>query len=628
MLPVKPVTDGPIYHLYFAARWWKEGRVFLVPTPFGDPVVTYFPANGELGFAALFALWGGDRLAKVGQVPFLFLAGLSTFGIARRLGATLPAATIATCWFVCSVFMILYSFEANVDTIFVACYLASAYFLLRYWLGDGAIATVALGGLGAGEALGTKVTAMVFVPPLVALGAVAILTRRASIRTRLGHLATLGLSTVVPAGYWFGRNAWITANPLYPLQVSVFGRVLLRGWYDASAMRLSKFYIAADHLEYCADNLLAAFDPRLAPVWAAALLGAWLIGRRHSMAPWIFGVSALVVADLALYWLLIPYRTQQRFMLPAVGLAVVPLAALFDRGRFVRWAAVSLLALHILTPQTWPLTPIGAQVNWGLSHSMTSSPMGMIVFPMTLTDLAKTLSGPATAIYLVMSVAVGLGAVLVAREWGRVARDQSLLRWAIAAAATAGLVALPSALTWNYLTAGRVYPRFAPYIRGWNRLEEIAGPSGARIAYAGTNRVYYLMGNGLRNHVVYVNVNAHRDWMLHDYHREATARGEPNWPDPRPGWDRVHPDYDAWLANLASERIELLVVTPATPDDGKFNLADPAGFPIERVWADAHPEAFSPLYGPLENDPNFRIYRVHAGGRAESPGDANLKTRS
>ena len=29
LLPVKVVSDGPIYHLYFAIRWWKAGRLFL-----------------------------------------------------------------------------------------------------------------------------------------------------------------------------------------------------------------------------------------------------------------------------------------------------------------------------------------------------------------------------------------------------------------------------------------------------------------------------------------------------------------------------------------------------------------------------------------------------------------------
>ena len=28
IFPVKVISDGPIYHLYFAARWWQVGRIF------------------------------------------------------------------------------------------------------------------------------------------------------------------------------------------------------------------------------------------------------------------------------------------------------------------------------------------------------------------------------------------------------------------------------------------------------------------------------------------------------------------------------------------------------------------------------------------------------------------------
>ena len=87
LLGVKVVSDGPIYHLYFAARWWKAGRLFLVASPFGENAATYFPANGDLWFTWLMATWGGDRLAKVGQAPFLVLASLAAYGCARRLGA-------------------------------------------------------------------------------------------------------------------------------------------------------------------------------------------------------------------------------------------------------------------------------------------------------------------------------------------------------------------------------------------------------------------------------------------------------------------------------------------------------------------------------------------------------------
>ena len=102
LLAVKVVSDGPIYHLYFAARWWKAGRLFLVAAPFGENAATYFPANGDLWFTWLMASWGGDRLAKVGQAPFLLLAAVASFGCARILGARRPASLVAACWFASS----------------------------------------------------------------------------------------------------------------------------------------------------------------------------------------------------------------------------------------------------------------------------------------------------------------------------------------------------------------------------------------------------------------------------------------------------------------------------------------------------------------------------------------------
>ena len=76
MGPVKVVSDGPIYHLYFAVQWWKAGALKLVPVPFGESAATYFPANGDFWFTWLIVGWGGDRLARIGQVPFLILAAL------------------------------------------------------------------------------------------------------------------------------------------------------------------------------------------------------------------------------------------------------------------------------------------------------------------------------------------------------------------------------------------------------------------------------------------------------------------------------------------------------------------------------------------------------------------------
>src|SRR5262249_53130587 len=106
---VKVVSDGPIYHLYFAARWWKAGRLFLVAAPFGENAATYFPANGDLWFTWLMASWGGDNLAKVGQAPFLLLAGAAAYGCARSLGVGRSAGVVATSWFVTSTPLLLFS---------------------------------------------------------------------------------------------------------------------------------------------------------------------------------------------------------------------------------------------------------------------------------------------------------------------------------------------------------------------------------------------------------------------------------------------------------------------------------------------------------------------------------------
>jgi hypothetical protein len=618
LLPLNPNTDGPIYHLYFAARWWKAGRVFLVATPFGETAATYFPHNGELWFTTLMTLMGGDRLAKIGQAPFLLLAASAAFAIIRRLQIGVPAATIAVCWFVTCVPALQFSFEPDVDTIFVGGYLTAVYFLLSYALGDGGLGTLALGALATGGAWGTKATGTVFVPPLLALGLLAVLRRRAPLRIKLGHMAALILLPIVLAGYWFGRNAWLTGNPLYPLQVSAFGRVLLRGGYDSSAMRLSQFYGPASNLRALFDILLIVLDPRELPVWAAALLGFWAVGRRPPMARWIWLLSALAVADAALYWLLIPYRTQHRFLVPALGVASVPLAALLDRSRWLCWCAVGLLALHLLTPYLWPLVPFGVSVRWGLTHAMASHAYGFIRIPSTLADFELMFTHANQALYLISNLLVGLVALALAGAWGKAVRRPAASRWAVAFIATVVVISIYSAMTWAFVTSEAVFPNYAPYLRGWQRLDQLAGPGGSRIAYAGNNRTYYLMGRGLRNDVFYVNIDAHAEWLLHDYHQAAIAQGQSTWRDSRPGWGRLIPDYQAWLANLTAARIDLLVVTPAIREDGLFNRSDPAGFPIERVWADAHPKAFTPVYGAPEKDSNFRIYRVRTGSAKSS----------
>ena len=634
LLAVKVVSDGPIYHLYFAARWWKAGRLFLVAAPFGENAATYFPANGDLWFTWLMASWGGDRLAKVGQAPFLFLAAVASYGCARALGAGRSACLVAACWFASSTPLVLYSFEPNVDTIFVAGYMMAAYFFLQAGRGEGGTAALCLGALAAGQALGTKAVGVVFVPPLAGLTAAVILWRAKEVRTTIVQLLVVLFVPLITGGYWYFCNALLTGNPLYPLEIRVLGRVVRSGWYGPNAMQFSPYYMPFADWRALVDTLLAVVDPRLAPLWAVAIVGGWLIdrggretggaanGRRSVPATkrrgWAAAFALMAILNVALYWVVIPYRSQQRFMLQALGLAVVPLALVLDRWRWLCLLAAILLGFHLLTPECWPLTGSDGSIPWDLSAAVPNvigAPIPLFSrFESVLRENRSTSSFVSLAWLGVILVA----SIFVSWAWCGISRGKARTgrRAAIALFATVVFLGLGYVDVWLEPQSERfaTYPPFADFYMGWQRLEAGSGPKGSRVAYAGTNIPYYLLGKGLRNEVRYVNVDRNRDWLLHDYHRRALGDRQGAWPNPRPGWDRSDPDFSAWLANLDAEGIGLLVVTRVNPAEGSHNVADRDGFPIERVWAESHPERFELIYGLRENDPWFRIYRVRRAG--------------
>lgn len=608
LMPVKVISDGPIYHLYFAAKWWQSGRIAVIATPFGETAAPYFPANGDLWLTWLFATWGGERLAKIGQLPFFVASVASAYALARRAGAGSRAATMAACWFATITPLVLFSAEPIVDTIFATGYLLAVYFASRYALGDDGPRSLVLAGLAAGAAWGTKAPGVVFVPPLIGLVVVLILARGGPIRSRLRDAALLVASSFVLEGYWLARNAWLTGNPLYPLHLTALGRTILAGWYGPGAMRYSRYYARPTSWGILVDIVCSVFDGRLMLVWLAALAGAWRIGRPAGRGDrLVWACAGLAALNIALYWIVIPYRTQQRFFFHATALASVPLARLFDRGRWARILGAGLLALHVLTSQGWPITLVGLRPPWDLSPSVPSDPPSTVALARFLEGLrgSSESMGPRVATLLLL---VGVGCLASAWLVGR-AIGGSLRRWVVACAVVALTVAGQAGIYLSKPSEPIEYrfPLFFDYLQGWAALDLRLGRTPGRIAYAGTNLPYYLMGPEFRNEVRYINIDDHPDWLLHDYHRDAPNRDLPTtWATPRPEWDRLRADYDAWLRNLDREGIQLLVVTKADPTEGRHNPFDKEGFPLERTWADAHPDRFTRLYA----DELFRLYGV------------------
>ena len=477
--PVKVVSDGPIYHLYFAARWWKAERIFPVATPFGEVGATYFWANGELWYTWLMALYGGDRFARVGQVPFLGLIGTAVVALGRRLKVGEPASWITAFWYMAAGPLFLFTFEPNVDTILIAGYLIATYFFVQ--AGTEApeenLRSLILGSLAAGLGMGTKPTGIVFFPPLIGLMLGLCAWRSRTWRSFFRSVTAAVVPGLAMMAYWPVRNALWTGNPLYPLQVEAFGRVWLAGWFGPEAMKKSTYYIPFANWRAGGDLMMQVIDPREFPFWVAAMVGGWAWARprpvdfvaaesRKIIDRWVWALTALGAFNLAAYWFLIPYRTQQRFALPGLALITVSLAKLFDRGPWLQTVAVVVLLLHLTTPAPWPVASSEETIPWDLASVVPNFLPGALPIPMSRGELSQQWHEWRLAATIILLV-VAVGVVWV---WNQPRRPPGRGNWLSTTLVMTGLVPLLVTACWCLSAFETIpFPRFADYNSGLGR---------------------------------------------------------------------------------------------------------------------------------------------------------------
>jgi dolichyl-phosphate-mannose-protein mannosyltransferase len=200
-------NDAVAYHFLGPRVWLREGVIRPVP----DNSLTAFPAIPETLFAALYAT-GGDRAPDFSSAVGLGLLLAISISLTRRLGLTSRQALWSAAIIATMPAVYAGSHGGFVDGLYAAFILAAARIGFdavhpREW---------AIFGMFCGFAMGTKYTALLAVPALLACCAWATAAKDRqffSILQNLGIVAAIAGFVATP---FYLRNSLLLGCPVYP----------------------------------------------------------------------------------------------------------------------------------------------------------------------------------------------------------------------------------------------------------------------------------------------------------------------------------------------------------------------------------------------------------------------------
>ena len=579
--PAPRERDDLAYHLHFAARWAQDGRISIVPTPFGDNAPAYFACNTELLYAAATSLWGSDLVTALATTGYLGLLALATYELTSLMGGTKQWAALAASLPLLTPIVWSAANSRGVDVPLAALLAACAVLCVRA-LGRPSWRTALMFSAGVGMCIGAKPLGLPYVLPLGLAALAAWVWQK-----RWGALGILLLGAIAFGGWWYVRNLCVTANPVYPLDVRVFG-IHLRGAYDVTAMKHGEFHITDRRFLF--RRAVACFGGGVVPTVLSVL---WVLGMARGgwrkLSHWL--VLACGCWIVYCHFFLTPHNGPLRFLIPALPVACAGLGLCME-------------------PSRSPAGELGSHSRARLC-SMLHAAAGLLVVAvggyrllrgLLMPWFADTFHGAASA-WTAVGLAASVWAVIA---WALYARS---VRPCLYCAGLGVLGLAVCTLAQRHVDATRdvTWARVfgVDMARAW---QHIAADTGVRVvAYAGQNLPYPLVGPRLRRRAVYVNVWGGPHDHFHDFHRRLRPELKGRLAAyHKPAYYRRYPDFAQWIANLKTLRVDALAVYRLTKAEAKYLRRDADGFPLERDWALSHPEMFAPLY----RSPQIELYRV------------------
>ncbi len=542
--------DDVSYHLSEVATWIRYGDLRMLRFSMGDASTPFYPVLGEMASWVLIAPFrDSDVAARWSQIPFALFSFLAAAAIARRLGLSRRDAALAAIAYagIHHVFPVLALGAGNDHS--------AGFFTLAGI--DGALAfasrpragTATVTGAALGLLLATKYIGVLFAPVVLALLALAVLVERraaedrAPLRKLAGLVLLLAAVLLATGGYTYLRNAVTTGNPIFPAPVRIFGTEVFPGWGGTTIRERSaspEFQIDVWGFLTGQARLFGSYFPySLLP--AALLTPLLALWRRRWPAALAFSLPA--VFFLQFLFLMHDHR-DIRYFLPAIALAAVAFAWL----------------LAEIGPRAFPLRAIL-----------------LLLIAWEATRRAGWTGSRPVLTFLAVLAAGALGEIAWER-WGK-RRAPALRSWRWGWAAALVVIAM-AALRLGWMV-GKYQDLKLANLAGPLALEELAGPDGARVAYAGMNQPYLFFGSRFQNDLEIVPRTRELDARYYSWGSEL---GNP--------YEVV--SYRRWRRSLEELGITLVVIV-------RSEWEDP-----ERRWIVRRPDDFALAWA----DPEVEIWRL------------------
>lgn len=547
-------TDGLTYHFPAAAGWLQAGRITLHQTWFFNPANTYSPLGGSIFIAWMMAPMGSDILARFVQVPAAALLVLATLQLLRTLGMRPAAAAVLALAAMLSR-PVFQQMLLGKDDLFVAAFFVSAAVALDERRLNGPFGLLRL-GIAVGLMLAMKYTALMLLPVLL-IGADALIRHGPPWR----GVGTVGAIVAAVAGPWFLRNAIVTGNPLYPIDLTIAGASLFTGLFTAAR----------------SEQL-------------ASLSGLWhvLTGTLMSVRPALFLVLIVGWLMAAIRWHRAASHPIRRICLigPALGILLFAIASPYAEVRFLLPVFLLLFACVGLAIEALP-------GGWGRAAALAGL---LVLSAATATEPANL---PILATYLGAGAAAGLLSVPASSGDGRLSRSsrskQILLAVVLGVAAAATLAFWPTyAEDYRELRTAVWQFSYGQQAEAWQYIDDQLPPD-STIAYSQTSLIYPLYGFDLQRTLTYVPLQSGVK-RIEDLGRIGQRlSGEQIEPAM---WRamQTEPDVSVWLENLRARRVDYLLLM-SEPEHANAH---------ESQFVGSRPGAFQLVF----SNESARLYRV------------------